>query len=555
VDRSCILLDDERTAGRKAVAIIGAFSIARFLVAAIVPLTPGEAYTLTIARRLDVSYFDHPPLHQWLAHFAMIAFGEDVLVRLPFILLFAGTSWFVYLLTRTLFERRAALIALFAINSSVFFFVGAGYSIIPDGPLIFATGAAMLLLGRLFFCEHDNRGVWRIWLGIGLCLGLAGLAKYTAVLFAGGVISFMALSPRQRRWFAHPGPYVAAIVCLTMIIPVIVWNEQHSWISFLFQLHRVSLNEGGSTSHGAIFLAELLELTPWISVALIVSAKSALVRRPLDERHLFLLCLSLPTICVFNILPLLGAEFMAHWPMPGWFCLFPLVGAYLDSAWHRRSYLRRWAITSTATLSTFAVVVVSDLLTGWVRHSLASPGNSYSEIFDPTLDASAAKTLREAALLSGSEKTRPDFVVTYNWKEGGIISIALGPGMPVVSYQNPRGIAYLEDSPRFAGEDAVIVVSEKRAAKALEALRPLFGELGPPQRLPLGREGIDEMIFVLIPARCLLRQLPFAFARSAHVGHENEGDGRDGTSDPTRRPCPRQVFDHAKPSVEGTQQH
>ena len=32
-----------------------------------------EAYTLVISRRLDLSYFDHPPLHQWIAHFAALA--------------------------------------------------------------------------------------------------------------------------------------------------------------------------------------------------------------------------------------------------------------------------------------------------------------------------------------------------------------------------------------------------------------------------------------------------------------------------------------------------
>ena len=46
-----------------------------------------------IARTLSLSYFDHPPLHQWIVHFAARALGEGVGARLPFIVLFAATGW------------------------------------------------------------------------------------------------------------------------------------------------------------------------------------------------------------------------------------------------------------------------------------------------------------------------------------------------------------------------------------------------------------------------------------------------------------------------------
>ena len=35
-----------------------------------------KSYTIVVARRLDLSYFDHPPLHQWIAHFAALILGE-----------------------------------------------------------------------------------------------------------------------------------------------------------------------------------------------------------------------------------------------------------------------------------------------------------------------------------------------------------------------------------------------------------------------------------------------------------------------------------------------
>ena len=60
------------TDAARALALIAVFALARLAFAA--ALGPGydESYTIVVARRLDLSYFDHPPLHQWIAHFAAL---------------------------------------------------------------------------------------------------------------------------------------------------------------------------------------------------------------------------------------------------------------------------------------------------------------------------------------------------------------------------------------------------------------------------------------------------------------------------------------------------
>src|SRR5262249_52774693 len=138
-----------------------------------------ESYTLAISRGLSLSYFDHPPLHQWIGHFAALAFGESAAARLPFVALFAATGWIYYRLTLDLFGPRAALVALFALNAAPFFFASAGSWIVPDGPLLLALAAAAWAVARLFFAAPLGRvRVWRLWLAAGVCLGLAGLSKY-----------------------------------------------------------------------------------------------------------------------------------------------------------------------------------------------------------------------------------------------------------------------------------------------------------------------------------------------------------------------------------------
>ena len=268
-------------ADRRAIWIVAGFLVARLVFASL--LGPGidESYTLAIARSLSLSYFDHPPLHQWIAHFAALVFGEGLATRLPFIVLFAATGWIVYRLTDDLFGVRAATIALFSLNVAPFFFASAGTWVMPDGPLLFGLAIAAWALARLFFDTPPGRAsVWGLWLLAGVGLGVAGLSKYTAALSAAGLLAFVLLAPRQRRWLDRPAPYVAAAVALAMIAPVLVWNAQHGWASFQFQGGRGS--PGGGLKPVQVLLMALGEaayLWPWIFVPLVAGLAEAWRRR------------------------------------------------------------------------------------------------------------------------------------------------------------------------------------------------------------------------------------------------------------------------------------
>ena len=64
------------TADTAALAIIAVFTAARVALAAVLGLGVDEAYTLSVAHDLDLSYYDHPPLQYWIAHFFMPLLGD-----------------------------------------------------------------------------------------------------------------------------------------------------------------------------------------------------------------------------------------------------------------------------------------------------------------------------------------------------------------------------------------------------------------------------------------------------------------------------------------------
>src|SRR5277367_3300431 len=202
---------------RLALAILIGFFVARLLFAFTIGLGIDESYTVATSRRLSLSYFDHPPLHLWIAHFAALALGENGAVRIPFVTLFSATGWIYYRFGSRLFGSAAALIALFALNVTPFFFASAGGWIVPDGPLLFGLAVAAWAASRLFFPRpFEEASAWQFWPLVGLGLGLAGLSKYSAILTASGLVTFIVLAPEQRRWLKHPALYVSAIFACAM---------------------------------------------------------------------------------------------------------------------------------------------------------------------------------------------------------------------------------------------------------------------------------------------------------------------------------------------------
>ena len=505
--------DEQDACRRAAFALILAFAAVRVALAYSLGFGVDESYTIAISRRLDLSYFDHPPLHQWLAHFAALLMGEGWSLRLPFIALFAATGWLMFALTRDLFGARAGVWAVFGLNATAFFLVSAGGWIVPDGPLLFALAAAALVFAKLFFESRDAGAVWRLWLAGGFWLGLAGLSKYSAVFFAFGLVAFIALSPRQRHWFAHPAPYLAALLCLVMLAPVILWNEQNQWISFAFQGAR-----GAPGAHwrpaqvGAMVLGQIVWLTPWLFVPLAGGLIAAARLAWGDERRLFLLCLALPPILLLSVTPLWGSKGLPHWPMPGWFFAYPLLGVWLTDGWAKRLNWRAWAVGSAALLAVIVVALASQAATGWFTRAISSPRGTV----DPTLEALGWDPLAASPLLGAREGAAPAFVVSTKWSEGGKIALALGPRMPVIVYSaDPRGMAFLDDSARFVGKDGVIIAPLSRLAAVVATFAPFFGDLGAPQTMTLGRAGQDEIDLALIPAHGLTRPFPVPYPRRA----------------------------------------
>ncbi|MGD0501813.1 MAG: glycosyltransferase family 39 protein [Steroidobacteraceae bacterium] len=216
-----------------AIGIVIAAAALRLVYSGRVELLPEETYYWNYARHLDIGYLDHPPMVAWLiAAGTRILGGGEIGVRSGALCSGVIATFFAYRLTDNLFGRSSAVVAAVLVQTLPFFFL-AGLLMTPDAPLTAAWAASLYFLERALVA--GRRGAW--W-GAGICLGLGLLSKYTIVLVGLSAFIFAIIDPPARRWLRRPEPYGACLLALAVFSPVIVWNAQNQWVSFLFQTSR-----------------------------------------------------------------------------------------------------------------------------------------------------------------------------------------------------------------------------------------------------------------------------------------------------------------------------
>jgi len=405
-------------------ALIAVTLLFRLLFATWFGLGIDESYMVAAGRQFQLSYFDHPPLAWWLASGSAHLFGSEaaIVVRLPFIALFSLSTWLIYRLGTNLLSAEAGLWSAVLFNLvPVLGFTAASW-VVPDGPLICA------LLGfALCFSEALETEGWaasRWWSGVGICAGLAMLAKYSAVLTFAGAAIYLLTQPAHRRWLADPRPWIAAIIALLLFVPVVVWNAEHGWASFVFQSSR-SLGHHFRPLLPIVTLAgEALFLMPWIWLPLVLCFGRAVRAGPAQWRQWLLCWLGAPPVIVFAVISAWSHDrVLYHWAAPGYMMWLPLLGAACARSLAGGSRRTRSLLAASAVFLVLGVGLIgSEVRWNWMPDT----GEDFAPANDPDLSAVDWTPMRpqlEAAGLLG--RSPPVFAAT-RWIDAGKLDYALG---------------------------------------------------------------------------------------------------------------------------------
>jgi Dolichyl-phosphate-mannose-protein mannosyltransferase len=459
-------------AGGLALVILATF-FARILLGSALGLGVDESYMVAAGRELQPSYFDHPPIAWWIAWGAAHLAGSEgaLVVRLPFIALFAVTTWLMYRVTSVLFGAEAGLWAAIVLNMAPVFGISAGSWVLPDGPLFAALLAAAICL--IMALPSDGRAAWGWWLGAGMCAGLALCSKYSAVLTIIGVVGFLLTEPTDRRWLARPHPYVAGSAAAAIFLPVVIWNAEHEWVSFLFQGGRAA---GRFHPFGVIstLAGEAAFLLPWIWAPLVVCGYLAARRGPYDRARWLLVCLAAPPLVVFTAASLWG-NVLYHWAAPGYLMLLPLLGDAIARHWRTSRAVRVWLVATAAFVAAGTTLLASEVKFNWLPALIGE----FPRGRDPIRDVVDWTSLRQEFAGRGL-LDRPGMVVAaLRWSEAGKIDYALGGTMPVICLgpdAHQYGLIARHDD--YAGAD-VLIVTQLSLEKIIGQFWFLFDAIEP----------------------------------------------------------------------------
>jgi hypothetical protein len=313
-------------------------------------------------------------------------------------------------------------------------------------------------------------------------------------------------TPEGRRSLRHPAPWLGAVLAGVIVLPVLLWNAQNGWASFLFQAAR---SQGAGFSPWLVpasLLAQAGWLLPWVFVPLVCGLWLGW-RSLRDRRFGFLMALAMPSIAVFTLTPAFGNLGLPHWAMPGWFFVMPLAGLALARLAETGPRAMRWARISALGSVIVLALLAGQAATGWLGRIIPNLPRH-----DPTLETFGWDQLRGQLEARQISLDHGRFIMADSWQNAGRIDVALAGSMPVMpGTGDPRHYAFIIDQTSLIGRDAVVIVRARREALLRQQLASHFESLGPGQPIRLGRGGQVEIELVAIVATGFAKPLPWAY--------------------------------------------
>jgi len=162
----------------------------------------------------QLSFHDHPPLIFLLQHVFLMVFGENLIgLRLPFVLAGIGSVGLLYFIGKKMFSSSVGLLASLFLAVSCYH-VWISRIGLQESIVIFLV----LLTLYLFLLALDTNRHWQ-W---GISLGLALLAKYTAVILLPIFLLYFLFF--KRRIFKTRQFWFAIVLAVAIFSPVIIYN-------------------------------------------------------------------------------------------------------------------------------------------------------------------------------------------------------------------------------------------------------------------------------------------------------------------------------------------
>lgn len=333
-------------------ALIAVLTTLRVIYASLLDLRTDEAYYWTWSKENVLCFLDHPPMIAWFIRFGTAIFGDTNLgVRFAGILAMLITQLLLAdIVRRVTHDVRAIVLAVLMPEAALYY----GLLMAKVSPDVALIPFAVAMVWALIRVNESGDGRW--WLAAGVFAGLALLSKFTAVMLIPAVLAFMLVPNWRRRWLLSPYPWLAAVFALVLFLPVLIWNAQHDWASFRFQLVRATATHELSLRTVADFIGLQFGLVGFILLPVVLSGISLTAWRGYFRGDAVAILLSTSVVVPFGYFfwKSLSLRVGDTWPMFIWPAGF--AAAAINIATLPREGFPAWMIRSTISWANTAIV-------------------------------------------------------------------------------------------------------------------------------------------------------------------------------------------------------
>jgi hypothetical protein len=349
----------ERPSWQVVATILSLLTLIRLWAAAHAGLAPDEAYYWLWSQTPALGYSDHPPMVAWWIWLSTTAIGDSALgVRMPPLLSVLVASLAVFGTARLLFPLSLlAHRAVLWFNAMILVGVGAIFST-PDAPSAMFWALTVWALSAIW-----RTGRSQLWLLVGVFAGLGCVSKYTNLFLGPGILLWLLIDSRMRRWLWSPWLWAGGVVALVVFAPVLLWNAEHGWISFYKQFGRLAGHQITLRYLGEFLLSQAGLLNPVITFFFILAVMNALTRRAeiRPNPSLVLLATLIPLVA-YMIVHAFHDRVQANWLAPIYPQLAIVAVAYAENQndpW-RRVRLERAVVPLGMVISVLSLLYLAN---------------------------------------------------------------------------------------------------------------------------------------------------------------------------------------------------
>jgi 4-amino-4-deoxy-L-arabinose transferase-like glycosyltransferase len=464
-----------------AVLIIAAMTAMRIVYASALDLRTDEAYYWTWSKELpQLCFLDHPPLIAWFIKFGTAIFGDTNLgVRFAGILAMAVTQVLLADIVRLVTHNMRAIVLAVLLPEAALYYGLLMAKVAPDTAAIPFAVAMMWSLVRL-----TESGDARWWLAAGLFGGLALLSKFTVVMLLPAIAAFMLVPDWRRRWLLSPYPWAAALIAALVFSPVVIWNAQHDWASFKFQLVRATAARDVSLRTAGEYLGMQFGLVGFVLLPVTLSALVLTAWRGYRTREPVAILLSTAVLVPFLYFfwKSLTLRVGDTWPMFIWPIGFAAVA--INIVMLTRENRPAWMIRSTLGWARAAVVSGIATVALVFLYYVAAPWNFIGKA-DP-IGGEAGYEQVVARVEAELQKTGASWIATSDYRTYAMMRWFFNGRVPVIQInERARFIGFRDPGmDRIAGHTGLYVAREPDGSGPLWATTTAVREpLGHVQRV------------------------------------------------------------------------